>query len=287
MKPTKRSEKTTAEMRVYELLGIRLFRRLVFLVERIRHCKDGGRNENYHVQDTSRTALIRFSGYLWYNAMFHVISLLLTAVYVVLSRCFSAVNLAVDMVMILVAVLNGYCLMLQRYIYLKVRGHVAKKQGMAVKARTCRVAEIVTRLRGKAPEDVEREVVFLKTLRDTVAAGNDVVLTADDEQVLSAIAAVCGETGGRAVHDSSAKTVTELMAGLPEKHVISKVKRRVQRLQTVLRVKKQNTVMFGILVTTATPAMEEAYRTVFPAPTWDAMLETIDILLASYEEVSR
>ena len=287
MRSTRRSVKATAEMRVYELLGIRLFRRLVFLVERIRHRKDGGQNENYHLQDTSRTALVRFSGYLWYNAVLHIISLLFTAVYFVLSRCFSVTNLVVDAAMLFVAVLNAYCLALQRYIYLKVRAHVAKKQAAAAGVYTRRVAEITERLCGKSPENVIRETAFLKKLRDAVAAGNDIVLTAEEEDVLTAIATVCGEGVVRGDRRAPATTVTELVAELPEKHVVSAVQRRVQRLQTLLRFEKRYTVLFGVLIVTDTPAAEAAYRLLFPVPTWDAVSETLDVLLAAYEGVAR
>lgn len=70
-------KKNITEMRMYELLGIKWFRKNILLFERIKHAKNGGKNENYHPQDTSCTTLQRFSGYLIYNSIFHIVSLLL------------------------------------------------------------------------------------------------------------------------------------------------------------------------------------------------------------------
>ena len=36
------------ERKIYEILGVRLFRKAVMAFERLRHKKDGGTNSNYH-----------------------------------------------------------------------------------------------------------------------------------------------------------------------------------------------------------------------------------------------
>ena len=66
------------ELRLYELMGVRLFRKLLLHVEAVKGGRTGEKNENYHPEDGSAGALRRFSGYLLYNASLHVISLLLT-----------------------------------------------------------------------------------------------------------------------------------------------------------------------------------------------------------------
>lgn len=44
----KKSQKI--EKRVYELLGVNLFRKAAFKLEKIVHRKDKGKNTNYHIQ---------------------------------------------------------------------------------------------------------------------------------------------------------------------------------------------------------------------------------------------
>lgn len=38
------------EIKVYELLGVKLFRKAAFRLEKIVHRKDKGKNTNYHIQ---------------------------------------------------------------------------------------------------------------------------------------------------------------------------------------------------------------------------------------------
>lgn len=103
-------------MRMYELLGIKWFRKNILLFERIKHAKNGGKNENYHPQDTSCTTLQRFSGYLIYNSIFHIVSLLLIAIYFIVTRSLIIENTVVDIIVVVVVVFDVYCLILQRYI---------------------------------------------------------------------------------------------------------------------------------------------------------------------------
>ncbi len=55
------------EQRVYEMLGIKFFRKLVFRLERLIHKNDHGRNTNYHIASFEVTETEAFIKYLFYN----------------------------------------------------------------------------------------------------------------------------------------------------------------------------------------------------------------------------
>ena len=88
MKSRNNIKNNIAEIRLYELLGVRLLRKAILWLEYIKHIKNGRKNENYHPCDMSTSTLRRFSGYLIYNATFHIISLILVVTYFAITRIF-------------------------------------------------------------------------------------------------------------------------------------------------------------------------------------------------------
>ena len=61
-----------SELRIYEMLGIKHFRRLVFQLERFLHRKDRQQNLNYHIASYDPIAIKKFIKYLFYNGAIHV-----------------------------------------------------------------------------------------------------------------------------------------------------------------------------------------------------------------------
>lgn len=70
-----------SEIRLYEALGIRIFQKLVFRLERFRHRADGDRNVNYHLLPYGETSPERFIRYLYLNAGIHISGLAATIVF--------------------------------------------------------------------------------------------------------------------------------------------------------------------------------------------------------------
>lgn len=271
------------EMHLYELLGIKWFKKAVLLLERIKHSKDAILNENYHPQDTSKCTLIRFSGYLIYNAIIHITSLIFVFIYFVIMRILSLDNIVIDIFMIIVIILNLYCIMLQRYIYLKIRQLINKKQQTAMKAKVYRTANIVNALRDRPPEKENKEIEFLQKMQTQILSGKDFVLTDDSEQILLNIAELLKPITSIEENTNSNIAFADLISELPAKAlVISTMKYRISHLQNAFRFDKTNNVLFGVCVVTSSSAIEEAYKTIFPNSTLDSVLETIDVLLDAY-----
>lgn len=272
------------EMRLYELLGIKLFRKVILLFERIKHIGDGGQNENYHPQDMSCSTLRRFSGYLIYNSLFHAISLMLIAIYFATTRIVAIENIVIDVVMVVVVILDAYCLMLQRYIYLRFLQHINKKQQIFLNTKADKITGIIECLKNKSAKDINNEKEFLEDLKAKILSGSDVLLADDSEEVLWNICEVLN----RKPKDSNEKrhydiSFSDLISELPKKtNVISFKKRCVSRLQRVLRFSEKDNVMYGVCVVTGNPNIETAYKRIFPQPSLDSILETTDMLLDAY-----
>lgn len=270
------------EIKIYSLLGIAKFRKVVLWFERLKHRKDCGQNENYHPQDTSCTTLRRFSGYLIYNSLFHVVSLLLIAIYFIVTRSIIVENTVVDIIMVVVVVFDVYCLMLQRYIYLRFQHHIAKKQQTLFSARERQITDVLGRLENKSAEDIDEETIFLEGLKAKVLSGKDVVLAGDVEETLVNIANSLNRKQKRvSIHHNG--TFGDLYRELPENTKLVSTKQCcVSKLQEIMGFDKKDNVLFGVCIIAENSTINEAYRRIFPHPSLDSMLDTIEVLLIAY-----
>ena len=107
------------EKRIYEFLGIRVFQKMVFRLERIIHKKDGGNNINYHFGVNNQKFAESFIKYLFFNGIIHIRNLLFLAIYFVVKGVFFEYSL-VDFLVGILAIKDLYCVMLQRYNYLRI-----------------------------------------------------------------------------------------------------------------------------------------------------------------------
>ena len=109
-----------SETKIYELLGVKYFKKLTFKLEKIIHRKDKGTNINYHVKNTfSKASVNSFKKYLYYNGFIHaknfIIGFLMILGYLILGM-----NPLLIFLTGVLIVKDAYCLMLQRYNYLKL-----------------------------------------------------------------------------------------------------------------------------------------------------------------------
>ena len=114
------------EMKLYECLGVRQFQNLVFKLEKVIHFKDKGKNINYHVKSGSIDELKEFQKYLYFNGFIHVRNNIgLVAFTIVQQMFFSDWFLLYTIPSMLK---NTYCVMLQRYNYLRINKVIEGKQ---------------------------------------------------------------------------------------------------------------------------------------------------------------
>lgn len=111
------------EMKLYEFLGVKIFQKMVFGLEKIVHRKDGGTNENYHFRGerTKSSVADDFTKYLFYNGSIHVKNC-------VFISCWFLVKILIlhswnfgSWIMLILLIKDLYCVMLQRYNYLRIR----------------------------------------------------------------------------------------------------------------------------------------------------------------------
>lgn len=169
------------EKKAYELVGVKQFRALTFRLERLIHHKDGRQNANYHIGSFEISSLVRFRKYLFYNASIHVRNLLFIAAFFAL-RALCAKELAwYDVLIAVLGVKDAYCVMLQRYNYLKIverKNVLESKQRLRVERRAERTSQ---HLQDYDMSHAEEDLSFVRKLRQSIEGRESYIVRASDQ----------------------------------------------------------------------------------------------------------
>ena len=143
------------ELAFYRRLGIRKFRDLTFRLERWKHRKDALRNSNYHLQQLSYRGAQRHYMYLSYNALIHLMGLVMAIMLILLRRAAGYRWTLADLGLSAAVLTNIYCIMLQRYNALRIR----KYRYTLCKRIKKREEKNAVSLRKKLAEEAEEAVI--------------------------------------------------------------------------------------------------------------------------------
>lgn len=177
-------------MRIYELLGVKLFRKLVFWLEKLIHRKDKGLNINYHIPRKEISAMDAFIKYLFYNGSIHARNLLFFLVYVLAKLLLGWSFRMYDIVICLLAVKDLYCVMLQRYNYLRIslyKTRLAKHKQLRQKRNAEKISEGFSASYdfSHAKQDLE----LIKRLKHSIQNRECIVLSEEDAETLNRLLA--------------------------------------------------------------------------------------------------
>ncbi len=115
------------EMNVYKSLGIEKFQEAVFLLEKIIHYNDKGKNTNYHIKNNHRENTENFKKYLFYNGSIHLRNAIVLICSLSIKIIFFKTSMAFSIFLLLFLTKDIYCIMLQRYNYLRIEKYLNMK----------------------------------------------------------------------------------------------------------------------------------------------------------------
>lgn len=120
------NQRQQTEIKIYRLLGVNYFRKVILWFEKTKNRKKNRKNENYHPSAMDVISLEKHNGFLLYNAFLHSVSMLFVIVYCILALAFGLHNIVIDVIMAVISLLNIYCIVLQRSNYLKVKEYFCR-----------------------------------------------------------------------------------------------------------------------------------------------------------------
>ena len=278
------------EIRCYELLGVRSFRKLLFLIEAKKHRRDGKKNPNYHLRDFSVYSMECYKGYILYNTCLHVIGIALAAS-AYLSMLLSGKRPPVlSALVLLILIVNCYSLMLQRYVFLKIRSCLTKRKAVLAH----REDLYCQKIEAKLPQ-YDRAVLLSDyrqfcSIKESMDTGSEIFLDDHAADVLSRVSGIIREPNkkaGRRIGVSDwKKPVGQVIASFPRKPAaVSATTRRVSMLQNACKTKRSCNVLFGYSLITASDSCEAAYRSLFPNGTREEIETIVNAAVRAYEHV--
>lgn len=252
------------ELRLYRLLRVKRFRKVILWFEKTKHSKDNLKNENYHPSGFDVFSLERYNGFLLYNTSLHIVSLLFTAAYALLSIAIEFRNAVVDLSMMLLTLFNVYCILLQRTNYLRLKEHRLKYYNRIFKQTDLCREERIQQIYEQKPEELLADYEVLFRIKKAFDGQADCVLADADAESLKRICA-CFEY--MPINKVGRKNKEALDAGLIEKcnstvGPYTALQIRVDWLQRKLRTSGRKMLDCTAIIT-ADAECEKAYRELF------------------------
>ena len=177
------------EVKIYEFLGVRRFRSLVFKLEKWIHRKDKGTNINYHIASHSPVALDAFIKYLFYNGTIHARNLIYFCVYAAVRIAFAWKFGWYDIVLLVLAIKDAYCVMLQRYNYIRIRERERRLQRKQEERIERRVQALKPGfLKRYDCSFIESDLAVVDKLRNSIARGESIIIGPEEQKTLERLA---------------------------------------------------------------------------------------------------
>lgn len=272
------------EARIYECLGVKYFKNLILKLEKIRHGKAKGRNDNYHPHDLTSHALVAFSGHLYYNTLLHSISIVLLTVYLVLSIIFSHGLWYLTVVAVIFFVIDVYCIMLQRYTFLKIRRILYHRREKFKNAKRLLLPNLQNRLSSIDKNELYKDLQFLYELQRSFTSGETFFITEHAVESLRRLGyAVEGNSDYQAIahtNHRSCNNTDSLTDFSPYIH--SRTNLRVSKLQKRLGISSARNVHFGFFVVAETLHIECLFCSVFSTYSRDKLENAVTLLITAY-----
>lgn len=279
----------TIERRLYEFFGILFFRKLALRLESFRHRNDNSRNVNYHLRSSGISSVKSFTGYLLYNAVCHVISLAFVVVYFAITGIFGARYIVLDISMCVLLLINLYCIMLQRYTYIKTRGFVEKLVSTKNKRMVGRIERLLQKIEHREYSELQKEFLLIERIRESIHNGTECVIKDCDAAILRDISKYAKDIIEVNHHekrgDDNAISLETAVLSIPKQPmVINKVTRRAAKLQRMFRFDNSSNVLFEFSIITETGDCENAYRTLVQDMSRDSVEFIFDVLFGAYNK---
>ncbi len=282
------SKLNSIESRLYEILGVKLFRKVILTFEAFKRRNKGGNNMNYHPVDTSVASVTKFSGYILYNSYLHIMSLFFTAFYFVVAFLTDKTYLWLDIGMIVLTVFNIYCLVLQRYNYLKMKYHISRIIGRKEKKHKKSAKKIAVLLSEKTREEIQEEYTLIQNMYTCIMRGYDYVLMDESLDVFRRLIPLAKEIkspSGKISPLEDGRNFRQLLQDSRESsYVIHPKDKTVAKLQRLLKQSESRNVTFSYSITTESPEGEETFTAVFPLHSRDGIEEILAVLLYAYRQ---
>lgn len=283
------------ELRLYKSIGISHFKRFVLWFEQTKHRKDGLRNKNYHLANRSEFAAKKHCAFLLYNAIVHAASILLALIYFLSIWISGKQSIGLNAVMCIITAMNLYCIMLQRFVYLRLKNHSCKcrqKTARYVKDKCAIVKPEIQKC--FSMQQIQSDAAFVVRTKACLLAEKNSFITDKDISTMERLlflaekanmlrndAARCVSRNTIELQPLRCKIAGYTAAAAP----YGKLEKRVDFLMTQILKKPHYSVIQNFGIVTESAACDALYKKLFSSDSLDSVLQALDVFEAAYLNV--
>lgn len=171
------------EIKLYEILKIRFFQKMVFCLETQIHKRDGGYNQNYHFSTKENNFSEHFIQYLFYNGTIHVRNIVYLNLYFIIKLYFFSFHWY-DMFLLFLGIKDLYCVMLQRYNFLRIRNYQILCNKKREKKLQLAISNLTNNVSSYDPIHQKQDLLLIKRLKHCYESNKYTFLDSKDLQSL-------------------------------------------------------------------------------------------------------
>ena len=264
-----------------------MFQRLIFAFERIRHRRDGGTNQNYHLSGFSVDAAGAFQGYLLYHVLLHMASLLLLAGFAFWKHVSHTGQNSAGLFICVLCIFNLECIMLQRYNALRIRQLRGRRRVIRARRTSRQAGQISSAFPAQyQPDWLREDLLLVRRMLDGLSNGQNVFLDQGVSPSLSRMAALLERAD--ALPSRPVQPVLKENAGMPANQLAARCRRSsqpysalealVDRIQRLIPLKESTPLLSRCAIVTESAQTEAAFSRLFPQSSPSAIMETLLLL---------
>ena len=171
---------TKIEKKLYELLGVKQFRKLTFILEKVIHFKDKRKNINYHIKNLDLNSMEKFKKFLYYNGFIHARNSIFLTIITAIMMAFK-VNIAMSITMLIFLIKDLYCVMLQRYNWIRLNEYQKRleKRKSNINQKEIQIIKQNTLEQTMNNEKLDKEQLIeeIKEIKEKLNGKDNVILT--------------------------------------------------------------------------------------------------------------
>lgn len=256
------------EIKIYRLLGVDFFRKVILWFEKTKNRKKNRKNENYHPSAMDVISLEKHNGFLLYNAFSHSVSMFFVIIYCILALAFRLHNLIIDVIMVVISLLNIYCIILQRTNYLKIREYSCRYYNRLFKKLACFDNEIMRQIYTNEPSLLLSDYKVICKLKEAFDGKKDCYIGNSDidnlKRIQKCVEPLLQRKNSRRTNAVSDGKLLELCSSIKGPYTL--LQRRADYLQRLFRVSGRKLLDRTVIITEDAEC-ELLYRKIVPEDT--------------------
>lgn len=273
------------ELLFYKCIGVLWFKKIVLRFEKMLHVNRGYSLMNYHPEKMTTEGIKNFFWQLLYNCTLHITSIVFSLLYFFITFIGKVKIMPLNAIVLMMIIFNLYCIFLQRYIYLKMRKVLIKKEDILKQQYNLKIKKldemavihISEELHKKTLELIDRvERVFLKKC--------SCIINEEDLYVLEHMKEILCNVDMKIRSISFGEVLNEVSidGGISFINPCKRVNVMVEILKYLFNKKRYVLDKKNIVLVTATDRCEDLYNAVFGDESTEVELVKIKLLKYIY-----